>query len=197
MNKKIVTYPRGFLGFDIGIPIETKGDSTKQMLINASYNRTGNQLRFVISNKTVETLWKQLSDGVAFVNSPEIREKIITNALGAFGSESFYEWVMLQNANPSMTDMHRRFLNDTLNYIETGNRAMSINSWTNVIEVRDVTSKDAHPALNYDKFFGTTMPLHHRRFSTMIDVIVAWLSHENGFEDLCGSLHIFFGDIES
>lgn len=196
MSKKIVTYPRGFMGIDIGIPIQTKGDSISATLANANYNRQSEELRFVISNNNVETLWKQVKLGLLFTDNLEVREKIITNALLAFGTESFYEWFALQQVNPNLTDMHRRFLNDTLNFISTGKRAMNLLQWPHLIEVRPLTGGDATPALKSDEFFGVRERLENRTDSKLTAIVPRWVSWPGGFEDLLGTMHVLFGDVE-
>lgn len=197
MIKKVVTYPRGFQGFDIGIPIETKGDTIKQALKNTSYNRTGQDLRFVISNKNVEGIWTQMVNGIGFTSNFDFREKIMANALGAFGTESFLEWVELQDSNNALTDMHRRFINDTFTFIETGRRAMTIHSWANTVYVREVTAKDALPEIRKSEFFNLNAPLEYRRRPTIAEIVTRWVCHPNGFDDLAGTLHILFGDYEA
>lgn len=197
MIKKVVTYPRGFQGFDIGIPIETKGDTIKQALKNTSYNRTGQDLRFVISNKNVENIWTQMVNGVGFTSNFDFREKIIANALSAFGTESFLEWIELQDSNNALTDMHRRFINDTFTFIETGRRAMTIHSWANTVYVREVTAKDSLPEIRKSQFFNLSAPLEYRRRPTIAEIVTRWVCHPNGFDDLAGTLHILFGDYET
>ena len=196
MSKKIVTYPRGFMGIDIGIPVQTKGDSISATLANANYNRQSEELRFVISNKNVETLWMQVTLGQLFTTNSEVREKILTNALIAFGTESLLEWFSLQEKNPNMTDMHRRFLNDTLNFITTGKRAMNLLQWPHLIEVRELKGSDATPVLKTAEFFRTTESLQMRPDDRLTAIIPRWVSNAGGFEDLLGTLHILFGDIE-
>lgn len=197
MIKKIVTYPRGFQGFDIGIPIETKGDTIMQALKNISYNRSGEDLSFVISNKNVENLWKQMVNGSGFTSNMEFREKILTNALSAFGTESFLEWVELQEVNNAMTDMHRRFINDTFTFIDTGRRAMSIHSWAELVYIREVTAKDAVPEIRKVDFFKLSGALQYRRVPSLGDIITRWVCQPNGFDDLAGTLHILFGNTEN
>ena len=197
MIRNVVTYPRGFQGFDIGIPIVTKGDSVKQTIKNVSYNRTGQDLRFVISNKNIETLWSQLTGGSISIQNFDVREKILNNALSAFGTESFLEWILLQESNPNLTDMHRRFINDTLNFITTGKRAMNVQTWGNLIRVRDVTSRDSTPEIVKDKFFNLSQPIQFRNKGTFVEVLPRWVVREGGFADLACTLHVFFGDYES
>lgn len=196
MSKRVVTYPRGFQGFDIGIPVQTKGDSIKDAVRNASYNKEPQELRFVISNQNVENIWKQLVGGIITTTSFEVREKIVCNALFAFGTDNFLEWIRLQENNPNITDLHRRFINDTFNFIETGKRAMSLHSWGAIIRVREVTAKDAIPEVNSSKFFNLNEPLQYRKNTTFESVISKWVSHENGFDDIAGTLHVLFGDVE-
>lgn len=220
-DKKVVTYPRGFLGYDIGLSIEPKGDTIKDALKNAALNRIGNDLRLVISNKNVEGIWKKINMGDAYVDAFETREKILCNALVAFGCESLFDWYDLQVNNPNQTDLHRRFLNDTLNFILTGKRALNIHSWASVIQVREVTNKDSLPELLHPKILGgrsvgSVSAYDHTGIyqsvnaaknnslmyvsetkqvkHMLVDVLPVWVSHKGGFQDLAGTLHVLFGD---
>lgn len=196
MSNKIVTYPRGFQGFNIGIPIQTKGDSISDTLTKANYGRQSEELRFVISNTNVEQLWKQIKLGLLFSDNMEVREKILTNALIAFGTESFHEWFVLQENNPSLTDLHRRFLNDTINFIQTGKRAVNLMNWNFLIVKRPLQGSDSLPVLKTQEFFGTNQSLVTRPTGKFTSVIPRWVSWPGGFDDLIGTLHILFGDVE-
>ena len=56
MNKNAVVYPRGFLGFNIGLPVEKRGANTAKLLESVRFNKEIDETRLVISNKKIEEL---------------------------------------------------------------------------------------------------------------------------------------------
>lgn len=197
MNASSVVYPRGFLGFDIGLPAEDKSTNMAQLLQAVRLNKTiSPRNRIVISNHQVENVWKQFKTGDRFIASLGFREQILKIALEAFGTRSFLDWCILQEGNPYMTEMHKRFMNDTFNFIRTGRRSVNILSWMNLISVRELNSHDEDPSYNYQEYFGLSLPIQFRRETDLSSTIASWVSHPGGFDDLVGTLHIFFGDKE-
>ena len=68
---KIVVYPRGFMGFDIGLPVQTKGGGLENLISSVRLNKEIEEGRRVISNNKVETMWRQVIDGERFIDSFE------------------------------------------------------------------------------------------------------------------------------
>lgn len=192
----VVVYPRGFLGFDIGLPAENRGSNISKILEAVSLNKTVARSKVVISNHQVENQWKQYKSGDRFVHSFAFREQILKVALEAFGTKSFYDWCVLQSESPYLTEMHKRFLNDTFNFIQVGKRSVNIMSWMKLVTVKELSANDEVPVYQYQKFFGMTSPIHFRREQDLASAITAWVSQPGGFDDLVGTLHIFFGDTE-
>jgi hypothetical protein len=192
-----VVYPRGFLGFDIGLPAENRSTSLSKLIEAVRSNRSViKQNSVVISNHMVENAWLQYKTGDRFIQSFAFREQILKIAMQAFGTKSFLDWCILQTENPYMTEMHKRFLNDTFNFIDTGKRSVNLLSWMNLISVRELKAHDETPEYQYIKYFGMSEPLHFRRNTDLISNIITWVSRPGGYEDLVGTLHIFFGDKE-
>ena len=69
-------------------------------------------------------------------------------------------------------------------------------SWMKLITVRELSTNDETPTYQYQKFFGLTQPIHFRREQDVSSIVTKWVSHPGGFDDLVGTLHIFFGDNE-
>lgn len=190
-----VVYPRGFLGFDIGLPAENRSSSLAKLMEAVKINRSvSNSNRIVISNHSIENAWLQFKTGDRFIQSFAFREQILRIALQAFGTKSFLDWCRLQNQNPYLTEMHKRFLNDTFNFIDTGKRSINLLSWMNLISARELKAQDEFPVYQYEKFFSMSEPLHFRRSTDLASTLQEWTSRPNGYEDLIGTLHIFFGD---
>lgn len=192
---RIVVYPRGFMGYDIGLPVQTKGGSLDNLITSVRLNKEIDEGRRVISNSKVEKMWDQVLDGDRFVDSFDFREKILLVALHAFGTTNMLSWFRMQESSPYLTDMHKRFLNDTMTFIDTGKRSVSLFSWQHLITPRPLTASDENPELITDCFFGFTKsysPSFER--IQVSSVIQRWVSQDNGFYDLLGSLHVLFGD---
>lgn len=191
---KVVAYPRGFLGFDIGLPIETRGGGLDSLLSSIKFNKVYDESRRVISNDKVEAMWLQVVNGERFTDSFDFREKILLLALHAFGTTNFLQWCRLQESSPYLTDMHKRFINDTLAFIENGKRSVNVISWQHLITPRKLTNADESPQIRYDFFGNGGYNGKNLRNIDLKDVLVKWVSQDNGFYDLLGTLHVFFGD---
>lgn len=192
----IVLYPRGFLGFDIGLESRSKGSDATTILNNIKLNKQSFvKPRSFVSNAHVEDLWKQFKNGDKFLSSFAFRKKILVVALKAFGTRSFYEWCLLQDSNPHITDMQKRFINDTLNYINTGKRTVIIQSWLRLVSSPDTAINGSDSVeLKLGEYFQHNEPLHYRQCDSVATILKKWLSNKNGFEDLIGTLHVLFGD---
>lgn len=194
---KIVVYPRGFMGFDIGLPVQTKGGGLENLISSVRLNKEIEEGRRVISNNKVETMWRQVIDGERFIDSFEFRESILLVALHAFGTPNFLMWCRMQDSSPYLTDMHKRFLNDTFRFIETGTRSISLFGWNHLIEPRALTHADANPPIEIDKYFNIVNDRVVSPLSTEISsTIIKWVAQPDGYHDLLGSLHILFGDTD-
>lgn len=192
-----VVYPRGFLGFDIGLPVQDRTKDINNLLEAVRLNKPINDKSdFVISNKDIESLWTQYKTGDRFIASFGFREQILKTAIEAFGTDSFYDFCKIQTQSPYFTDMHKRFLNDTFNFILTGRRTLNIFSWMKLIEFKIPQSSEEQVEYNIGEFFNLNKPLTFRRDPSILNAIQCWVSNANGFDDMLGTLHIFFGDQE-
>lgn len=194
----VVLYPRGFVGFNIGLEPKVRGTSMLGLINGLRLNKpvlTKNKT--FVSNTEVENIWRQFKSGDKFLNSFSFRKKILQTALAAFGTMSFYEWCLLQAENPYATDMQKRFINDTLSFIKTGRRSVTIASWLTLVNVVDeASSTTTEVQIQIEEFFGTRLPIHAQQEKQLPAVICKWLTNKNGFEDLVGTLHVLFGDKE-
>jgi hypothetical protein len=197
VNKNAVVYPRGFLGFNIGLPVEKRGANTAKLLESVRFNKEIDETRLVISNKKIEELYLAMQTAQASTKSFDFRERILLVALHAFGTQSFLDWLILQEKSPYLSDTHRRFINDTLEFISTGKRAMSVVTWKSFIRVRELNGGDSTPELKTRKFFCINGPVDtaSQRYS-LKTVLTSWVGQPGGFEDLLFTLHILFGDSE-
>lgn len=192
--KQVVVYPRGFLGYDIGLPVQKQSTDITRVMADIRYNKVNvSRDRAVISNEEIEKLFKQHRLGDRSMASMAFREKILLAAGTAFGTTSFFDWCKLQQDSPYFTDMHRRFLNDTFKFIATGERSMNTSTWNQIIAVRPETPEDRKTTYLYQDFFKIHLGALMARPAFINQTVVSWVSQPGGFEDMLATLNILFG----
>lgn len=190
-------YPRGFLGRVVEPRVEKKTQPPELRLGGGGNVVTfGRPKTLVIPNPNVEALYKLNIDQPLQAKSFEFRERVLITALDAFGTKNFFEWVSLQYRSPSAGDMHRRFLADTMRFIETGHRELHTMTWANLVDVTDSGNVGPDFSEEVVDFFGlnpaTKQPTRNQK---LIDVVQTWCTRRGGCEDMLGTLHVLFGDI--
>jgi hypothetical protein len=112
------------------------------------------------------------------------QERVLAVALRLFGPD-FQNWLRLQNDNPKLRGMNLEFLNDTLRFIETGQRHVSYLSWIELMNEMDD---------------GVSLPpqsqsslLRPYKTKETAQVLQAWCRRPHGLDDLVCSLNAFFG----
>lgn len=192
----IAVYPRGFVGFDIGVVKAAPNIKDLVATVRAvEFNRQPPAQQLYPSNPVIDALWREYAGGSARMTSFAIRERVLKAALSAFGTTNFYDWCLLQAQNPFMTGAHKKFLNETFNFIETGNRSVQVGTWMNIIRINSAASAQGETPYQINKFFGIGGPSGSERTATLDTVIQCWTSQEGGFEDLLGTLAVLFGAI--
>lgn len=208
MNKSIVLYPRGFLGFDIGLASNDPSSNLDQVVQAIKFNKPVPKKDIVVSNHDIDALWKEYNTGTQYVTQFGFREKILIAALRAFGTLNFKEWCELQEKSPYFTDLHRRFMNDTFAFILTGNRSLNVQSWSSLIDISESNHKDREVNVDVDSLFTSDNDSSSQEYCTLAlditsmyakptkdltNIIHFWVARHNGFEDMIASLQIFFG----
>lgn len=194
-KETIIVYPRGFLGYDIGLPVINENNDITKLIAAIRQNKPlAKGSNNLVVNNVIDNLWRQFNQGNRFIKSFAFRQQILEAALTAFGTTSFLEWCELQNDSPYLTEMHKRFLNDTFNFISTGERSINLLNWMSLIKLRELSSSDDSPEYRYADFFDLNQPIHFRREITVKSNIQTWVARRNGFVDLLQTLHILFGN---
>lgn len=193
--KATVVYPRGFVGLDIGLPVQRESSDLSQTLKAMRYNRnTPQRGRTVVSNQDIDSLYLGLVRGERTTKSFDFKEKVFRAALTCWGTDNFFEWCQLQEKSLYLTDLHKRFLNDTFRFIQFGERQMGITTWISLLRVRDLNVEDAKTAYLYKEFFGLGQSALFQRPITTEGAIQAWTSQPGGLVDMLGTLRVLFGD---
>ena len=194
ISTQVVIYPRGFLGYNIGLPIQREETDLTKLMNNIRYNRPSlDRGKTVIANTDIESLAELYRGGDRSIRSMEFREKVLVAAMQCFGTQSFYDWCKLQQESPYFTDLHKRFLNDTLGFIASGERRMDTRAWKNIITVRVPNPNDDRVVYEMDDYFKMKLPAAVRRPFDVARTIADWTSQPGGFEDMIATLRIIFG----
>jgi hypothetical protein len=193
-------YPRGFLGKPLEAQLKAKPRSIASQLssIAVKVNLFTPQVNSVDANPLVETLYGKWINRAPETTSFEFRKQVFIAALDAFGTDSFFHWYGAQMYSPSYGDMHRRFLEDTLLFLQEGRRTMSLETWAALVTIQDSGERVADLSDCAKEFFGVKVPdaqYRQPQNREIPEIIQRWVSHPRGFDDLVGSIHLLFGNL--
>lgn len=198
-NHAFRLYPRGFLGVNFEHPAERDAFPASQALHRLQYQieSTSNTHQHRIANPTVQALYARYLKGGISTGDFGFRKQVLQAAFAAFGVSHFNEWFFAQYKSPLVTDLHGRFLEDTVRYLETGVRELAMETWGSLVGVAPDDSQVAAPSSYVHAYFGNSEPgiTRQARDDSMVNTLQAWCSHPNGVEDLLGTLHLLFGTL--
>lgn len=164
-----VRYPRGYMRF-----IHSEGVTNDLKSVDK-----------VECDQQLANLYKLYVGRNVNPDSWEFRALVIERCAQLFGNFTQWLWTQL-TANDSIYDYNLDFLLDTVTYIRTGRRAMSIFTW---LELLLEQPEEQH---------GTASKARAERFklanaSEFSDVISQWCAHPDGFNDMLCTAHVLFG----
>lgn len=111
---------------------------------------------------------------------------VLTNALRLFGD--LHAWAQEQLSNPNLTGYNRQFVQDTLNFIETGTRELPVQTWSDLVS-EGGAGHHAHAIPQ--RLLDNKLLL--KSSDTSLELLQKWVAQPNGFEDLINTLHLLFG----
>jgi hypothetical protein len=132
---------------------------------------------------TVDTLHGFLTSRSVNTSAWDFKKRVLLSAVRLFGD--FNQWIKDQRNNPQITGWNLGFLADTLQYIRTGVRDVSVQNWVDLL----AESNQHSPQANH----LTTPTLALAASETTIMLIQQWCSHPGGLEDMLATLHVLFG----
>jgi len=139
----------------------------------------------VTSNPKIEVLYKLYMGRDVNPETWAFRRRVIMECSKLFGN--FRNWLILQAVgNDYVYGLNLEFLRDTVQFIRTGHRNMSVLSMTELL----LEHPDKHP--------GTAGPARLEAFDLrdtreFDNFIGMWCSHERGFDDMLCTAHTLFG----
>ena len=194
----IIIYGRGFLGYDNGLARkeDQNFDIKKQTALVRFQKPSSKQKGFGVFNEAVDKLYLQLTRQERDLTSFPYRRAVLIEALRAFGTYSFKDWCKLQTTSFYFTENHRRFLEDTLNFIRTGERSYGLRPWEFTLNQENATYQSKKVIFDYDAYFDSFKESNGSSDFSTASTIQRWVSQPRGFEDMIVTLHLIFGKTE-
>ena len=191
--------PRGFLGY-LGpnpLPTNIRPQTARMRSVAFSPNlfEVAPQEYFQFS-MAIEELFQRSLNWRNVIADYAFRRSVVAAAKYAFGLD-FLQWYRCQLAEGFVSDLHLKFLDDTMQFIMSGRRELDLMTWISLIEQAGVQDERAFSETSVS-FFGKYFPgIQNSALmrTDTVDVLQEWVSQENGFQDLLLSLRVLFGNI--
>jgi len=151
------------------------------------------ELLEVSGNKEVGAIYK---NWVLTRTQPDTFETVKT-AIGlahALIGHSLSEWYRINSDNEFLSTNALSFLEDTVNYLVTGKRRLSMENWHLLLNDRERRDGPAGKIKTYRELTGGDNGLALFKDS---EYASAWLAKPNGITDLIQTLQLFFGDAKT
>lgn len=144
-------------------------------------------------HKEINDIYEDWRGDATLMKSMEFRERIIKAAKDAFNSYSIYQWFLMQGNTETLTELHQKFIYDTLAFVQGQKRAIEAVQWIRLLEASEKTQG---VKINVDRYFDNVNFKQEAKFSSsaLSTFLVLWTSRPNGFEDLMITLFVIFGD---
>lgn len=155
----------------------------------------------VTVNPQIMRSYEQLVRGDLKAQSFDFKERVIREAIKAFGVESLGVWLRHTLQQSTVTQTHIDFVEDFLNFAIYGKqRRLLPQTWETLIVGQ---TRGSDPLLIPDvikRFLGSTDVGHGicaEQIDYSIPVFIArWLTNPTGFSDLVVTLNTLFGDFQ-
>lgn len=141
-------------------------------------------------DESVELLYKVFVDSNTNTRAWPFHRSVLINALRLFGD--LKDWAQEQLSNPNVVGYNRQFIIDTLNYLETGTRELSVQTWSDLVS-EGGAGHHAHAIPQ--RLLDNKLLLKSSESS--LQLLQKWAAHEGGMADLITTLHLLFGKARS
>ena len=193
-------YPILQSGFISGVDERLSKPDTEANLMNdymlvSPHLKVNNPFFF---SKDVCKLFSDWFGDPSIMNQFEFRAQVLKEAMWWFSigdrkeinlKGNFLQWLKLQENNPTVSDLHMQFLNDTIDFILTGKRSLTVWQWYSLIKA-DTTSLQAKPTT----FAAKRLTENYRGLFDNESIVQQWVSQPYGYEDLITTLFVILGE---
>lgn len=201
MEFKLKQYPSGFLGNPNIKQTDIDHSRTAKKMINQILSKpdTSGADSIHTSSQEINDIWKEVLANTPDFKSFDFKERILKFTLVAFGTEYFIEWVSTQSQNSNFSDLHQKFIDDTISFIYYDKkREYTLNNWLTLLDDSKDNQKTEKLSDIQKVFF--LQPNPHKGVDvnmsslTIKELVGDWVRKEGGIEDLTSSLFVLFGD---
>lgn len=140
-------------------------------------------------DKAITQLWRQYTSPENHTTAWSFRQKVIQAAVRLLNTRP--NWFILQDHNPNISSDNYGFIIDTLRFIATGSRRISIYSWPDLLSNQpdyDENVEQRHAIADVFADYDLS-----RDICTLIQ---RWCAHQHGFDDMVWTLNLLFGDLD-
>lgn len=142
-----------------------------------------------VSDPEITHLYRMLKNRDVKSHVWTYRKRVIENAVRLL--KPFHLWATLQYNCPYLYGRNIEFLTDTLDYLRTGKRKLTVRSWLELVE----EFPPAAGAFHGRKIDFTKFPTLEGGVSVE-NIITLWCSRPGGFEDMLFTLYLMYGEAE-
>lgn len=138
----------------------------------------------------ITELWMEYVNPNINTTTWEFKKRVFDQAVRLFSSQR--NWFQFQERNPSLHGNNYEFVVDTLRFILTGRRHLSIHSWAELVSHEHTQQKDVSRRNQLSDFLK-----HHASSlrNPPFGMLQKWCSHPEGFDDMVCTLNLLFGDL--
>ena len=178
------------------VPFNPEHDPYIDVVLGQSYLTANNPYFY---NKLITKLHRKWLSSPEVIKDFDFREQLLKLARTIFGTSDIRSWFMRQNGQRFVSDMHTRFLTETLLYVAGGNRTVAVNRWYTMLEAnRDTVPSTYKPADYFKSPADNGSGLHCEGTVTKLDwtideLIINWTKRTDGFVDMLIALNTIFG----
>lgn len=184
-------YPSGFLGSS-EVPqskLELKQDTKKTFLTD---------IYRVVNTSTVQAYSSSVDVDYAYemfmskqTDNFIVKEDLLKISKKIFGTNTFAEWIELNQKNDEFSFLHMEFVDDLIRFVllNESKKISNIFTWTNILFSKKQTNKIVNIS-DIQKNFLKNPNFYRMKID---DFILHWLAKENGISDLVISLTVMFG----
>lgn len=170
MTTTVRVYPRGFTSY--------------------RYSPTAHEDFQAAGDSTIDALYRLYVGRSVNTDSWEFRKRVIAAASPLLGDLQL--WMVQQMVqNNRLYGLNYQFLEDTIGFIRTGKRDMSVLTWMELMLDHPSEVLGSANIHRLQKLNFTNDELESFSRGGMVS---QWLSHVNGFDDFITSMNILFGN---
>jgi hypothetical protein len=140
-------------------------------------------------DEEISALWERYTSPLNQSTQWSFRAKVIGAAKRLLSGNR--SWFLSQDQNPYVAEYNYQFVIDTLRFIATGRRRLSVHAWRDL-----VSHAPASGLASVEERHAIADAFETFKLNTSVDQLLQlWLAQPGGFDDLINTLNILFGDI--